>query len=542
MAQLRYQDRDILSREGESVLDALLRQRVDIPFSCRSGACHVCLQRCAKGKIPPVAQHGLRSELVEQGYFLACQCVPIEDMEIAPPSGLYTTTLLASKQMLSPNVCKLLIEPPSNFVYFAGQFINLRRADGLVRSYSLASIPGEDYFLEIHVQRKNAGLMSNWILDELKEGDELEIEGPSGECYYKEEAQGHPLLLIATGTGLSPIIGIVRDALFKQHLDEIHLYHGARASDRFYLRETLRKMEHQHANFHYHECLSGNAKPQNGEHRGRVHDVAFAQQKDLRGWHAYLAGLTEMVDNGAQLAAKHGVKPAAIHADAFTLRDLRDTPRETDKKKQVSLDGNAAEFGMPEDRPKYPPPDPELWAALREGEVLTAVLKDFYGRIYEDKLLSSFFVGVTKQRLVEKQYSFVRQIITGEKLYFGDRPRNTHHWMIVSDELFDYRANIMLSCLREHGLAEPMVQRFHAIEEYYRRDIVKAVPIARTKGGIEVPYEGFDEIVMDVGTLCDSCEREVSAGEKVIFHVRIGKIYCSDCSSQHSHEIPSVSE
>ena len=83
--------------------------------------------------------------------------------------------------MLSPNVCKLLIEPTLTFVYHAGQFINLRRPDGLVRSYSLASLPTEDYFLEIHVQRKGDGAMSNWILDELKAGDELDIQNASGE-------------------------------------------------------------------------------------------------------------------------------------------------------------------------------------------------------------------------------------------------------------------------------------------------------------------------------------------------------------------------
>jgi len=59
-------------------------------------------------------------------------------------------------------------------------------------------------------------------------------------------------------------------------------------------------------------------------------------------------------------------------------------------------------------------------------------------------------------------------------------------------------------------------------------------------GGIEKPFEGFDEITMDVGTLCDSCTREVAPGENVIYHVRIGKIYCSDCSTQHHHEVPSA--
>jgi truncated hemoglobin YjbI len=180
----------------------------------------------------------------------------------------------------------------------------------------------------------------------------------------------------------------------------------------------------------------------------------------------------------------------------------------------------------------YPPADLELWAALQDGEMLMAVLQDFYDRVFQDPRLSSFFEGVTKQRSIEKQYSFIRQILTGEKLYFGDRPRNAHHWMVISDELFDYRANLMLDCLREHGLAEPMVQRFHEMEEFYRRDIVKSAPIAKMMGEVQLPLEGFEELIMDVGTLCDTCEREVSPGEKVIYHVRIGKIHCADCSSQ----------
>ena len=132
----------------------------------------------------------------------------------------------------------------------------------------------------------------------------------------------------------------------------------------------------------------------------------------------------------------------------------------------------------------------------------------------------------------------MRQILTGEKIYFGERPRNAHHWMVISDELFDYRENIMVTCLREHGLAEPMVQRFTQVEEFYRKDIVKSKPFPRMMGDVELPLDGFDELVMDVGTLCDSCGREVASGEKVIYHVRIGKIYCSDCSSQHHHEVP----
>ncbi len=529
MPTLKYEGRQVVSREGESVLDAFLRQGVTIPFSCRNGICHVCLQRCVDGAVPPVAQRGLRKELRDHGYFMTCKCVPLGDMEITPPTDLYSTTLVHSKEMVSPYVCKLLLEPISGMPYRAGQFINLRRPDGLTRSYSLASLPEQDYFLELHVLRKDGGIMSNWILDELKPGDELDIQGPSGDCYYRDEARGHPLLMAATGTGISPLYGIVRDALHNQHQGEIHLYHGGRNQDRYYLRSQFRELEKLHPNFHYYECMSGTLSPPSGMLAGRVHEIALAQHGNLHGWHVFLAGLAEMVDAGERLAVKHGAEAHAIHSDAFALRDLRSGPRSAVKPAPPPQPAG--------EKPKYPPPDPELWTALSEGELLHVVLKDFYGRVFEDERLASFFDGFTRQRLIEKQFLFMRQILTGEKIYFGDQPRNTHHWMVISDDLFDYREHIMTDCLRRAGLPELMVQRFNAIEEYYREDVVKDKPFPKMIGDTEMPLEGFNELVMDVGTLCDACQREVTAGEKVIYHVRLGKIYCSDCSKPHNHAI-----
>ncbi len=530
MPILKYEGRQAVTREGENVLDAFLRQGITIPFSCRNGVCHVCLQRCVDGTVPHVAQRGLSKELRDQGYFMTCKCVPLADMEIAPPSELFSTTLVHNKEMLSPYVCKLLIEPASDTPYRAGQFINLRRKDGTTRSYSLASFPEQDYFLELHVLRKNGGIMSNWILDELQPGDEIDIQGPSGECYYRDEMRGHPLLMAATGTGIAPLYGIVRDALYHQHQGEIQLYHGGRDEDRYYLRKEFRELEKLHPNFQYHECMSGTRTPPPGILAGRVHEVALARHGNLHGWHVLLVGLAEMVDAGEQLAVRHGAEAHAIHSDAFALRDLRKEPR-----------GETRPAPAPQPagkKPKYPPPDPELWAALGEGELLHQVLRDFYGRVYQDERLASFFDGVTKQRLIEKQFLFTRQILTGESIYFGDQPRNTHHWMVISEDLFEYRSDMMRDCLRKAGLTDAMVERFMSIEEYYREDIIKDKPFPKKIGELEMPLEGFNELVMDVGTLCDVCQREVAPGEKVIYHVRLGKIYCSDCSQTNEHAVP----
>ncbi len=527
MPILKYQNRSITMREGETVLDALLRQGIEIPFSCRNGVCQVCLRRCMEGEIPPAAQRGLSPELREQDYFLACQCIPSTDMEAGPPAGIFAATLVHAKEMLAPDVCRLLLEPPPAMAYAAGQFINLRRADGLTRSYSIASVPAQDYFLELHVQRTNGGAMSNWIFDELKPGDDVAIQGASGDCRYDSSMRAQPMLMICSGTGLAPLYGILRDALQQAHAGDIHLYHASRGEARFYLRDVLHELESRHPNFHYHECLSGTAHPPPGIYGSGADEVAFARHHDLHHWQVFAAGPAELVDECERLAAMHGARPQAIHSDAFVLRDLRKAKR-----------GVTQSSDEPAETAKYPPTDPELWKALREGPLLSEILTDFYTRVYQDDKLASFFDGVTKQRLIEKQYLFMRQILTGEKIYFGDRPRNTHHWMVVSDDLFDYRSHIMKSCLRGHGLSEAMVRRYMAVEEFYRADIVKPAPIPRLVGDIERPLEGFDELVMDVGTLCDVCQREVAAGEKVIYHVRLGKIYCADCSETRRHELP----
>lgn len=520
MPYLKYQGKEIFARKDENVLDAMLRNGVDAPFSCRSGVCHICVQRCIQGEIPPLAQSGLRPELREQGYFMTCKCVPLTDMEIVPPSALFTTTLVHSKALLTPQICQLLIEPPQDFTYRAGQYILVRNPQGVVRSYSLASLPATDYFLELHIQRKTDGEMSNWIFDTLNAGDEIEIQHAEGECCYQNQTSAQPMLLIGTGTGLSPLLGVIRDALHQQHPSEIHLYHGSRSLDHLYLRNTLRELEQQHPNFHYHPCLSGSEPLPEGVHAGRADVIAFAKHPNLHDWQVYLAGLTEMVEHGQLVALELGAALSAIHTDAFSIPTLTsaDTPVQP-----ASRD--------------YPPPDPVLWKALGEGELLMAVLRDFYSRVFQDPRLSSFFEGVTKQRSIEKQYLFTRQILTGEKIYFGERPRNAHHWMVISDELFDYRSEIMVTCLREHGLSEDMVHRFRELEEFFRAAIVKSTPFARVMGDVEVPFEGFGEITLDVGSLCDVCEREVAIGEKVIYHLRLGKIYCADCSAQHPRAV-----
>lgn len=174
-------------------------------------------------------------------------------------------------------------------------------------------------------------------------------------------------------------------------------------------------------------------------------------------------------------------------------------------------------------------PDKALWDALNQDTGLREILTNFYAKVYTDPKLSVFFEGVTRERAIEKQFSFLKSIFTGEKCYFGDHPKTAHHWMVISDELFDYRENLMEKSLREYGLEEYLVSRWRSVEEVFRGAIVKSEPFELNYGGIRRPVVGYFKEKVEVGTLCDSCAGEVEAGAEVVCHVRTGKLYCVSC-------------
>jgi ferredoxin-NADP reductase/truncated hemoglobin YjbI len=526
MPRLRYQDQTLDCREDEKILDACLRQGVPLPFSCRGGTCQNCLALCVDGPVPAEAQRGLKPELVRQGYFLPCICVPTADMEIAPPrlDDLYTKAVVQSRQRLSPDVHRLLLEPYTVFLYQPGQFINIRRADGLVRSYSLASHPDEDPYLELHVKRMTNGVMSSWLCDGIAVGDTVDIQGANGDFHYGATAPDQPLLLVATGTGLAPALGVVRDAIARGHAAPIHLYHGTSRASGLYLHDTLAALAQRHASFSYHPCVSSDAEVPAGVAHCRAHLQALADHPRLQGWRVFLSGLPAMVAAAQALVREHGAAEGDVVTDPFELRDLRSTARPEHPHVEEAASAPAKEIAQPA-------PDPEIWAALDDGRLLGPILEDFYTRVFADPLLSPFFHGTTKQRAIEKVYSFLHQVFTGKKVYFGDRPRNSHHWMVISNELFDYREGLMMDSLRRHGLPGHLIERWREIEERYRPDIVKGAPWKRVVHGVEMPLDGFGTVTMEVGSVCDGCGGEICAGETVRYHLRLGTTYCPKCSS-----------
>lgn len=244
-----------------------------------------------------------------------------------------------------------------------------------------------------------------------------------------------------------------------------------------------------------------------------------------------VAWLRAEVPFGHEFEVWGPVEPDAVEVVPFSLLVSGDWALgEQDDGAVGSAPASAPDARPAHPEPEAPRPDPGLWGELDEGRRVRRVLEDFYAQVYADERLASFFDGVTIDRAIGKQYAFLQTMLTGEKVYFGERPRNAHHWMVISDELLDYRQALMVATLKKHGLSPDQIARWTRVEEHWRRDLVKSAPWPKKIGAFEFPLHGFASEMLTEGSVCDHCGSEVPSGTEVLYHVRLGKISCAACA------------
>jgi len=287
---------------------------------------------------------------------------------------LYFTAVVNRKEILSDKVCRLLIESESLTDYRPGQFINLSRPeDGLTRSYSIANRVA-DYFIEIHVQRMNNGILSNWIFDELEEGGEIEIQGANGTAIYPDDITDKKILMISSGTGLAPHIGIIKDAIDHHHEGDIYIYHGSSLVEDAYFHHQMTQLASEYSNINYFSCVATGSIPDD-MYSGHADKLATLHHSKLKNYQVFLAGSPVMVESVRSDLMLRGVPAANIYADPFDVMDLRKPTNTPDKEFKRRVEDKSSLCPMHAEI-DYPDPDPEMWAALDYGKKLNLILAD----------------------------------------------------------------------------------------------------------------------------------------------------------------------
>jgi ferredoxin-NADP reductase len=255
--------------------------------------------------------------MVARNLFLACQCFPTQDLEVALADDVIERieATVSSIERLHDEIRALHIRPSVSFKYRAGQFVRLFMDARTSRNYSLASVPSLDDDLIMHVRRVSDGRVSGWIFERVRPGDTVTISEALGDCFYVPGRPEQDMLLLGTGSGLAPLYGIVRDALNCGHRGRIHLYHGSRHASGLYLIEQLRRLAAIHPNFRYRPCISEGSA--DGYWAGTPLGVALDESPELTGWRVYLCGNPQMVEAARMQAFLAGAGSSEIFADPF---------------------------------------------------------------------------------------------------------------------------------------------------------------------------------------------------------------------------------
>ncbi|MGJ0484018.1 MAG: 2Fe-2S iron-sulfur cluster-binding protein [Methylomicrobium sp.] len=318
MFDLTIENNRFTCQPGETVLDALLREKVNIPHGCKAGVCQSCVVQSLDAKPPEKAQGDLKDTLKSTGHFLACQCHPEQPMtlRLSKEAVSFADGMVAVNEPLNRNTHLLIIKIKEAGRYKAGQFVNLQRSDGLTRSYSIANIPHASGTLEFHIRCLPEGRFSAWVHHNLKVGDSLRVSEPQGQCFYIPDRKEEGILMIGTGTGLAPLAGILADALAHNHSGPIRLFHGSRDHEDLYRIDEMRELAERHPNFSYTPCVSSGHAPA-GFTRGRANEAALAAHSSLARWRVFLCGHPDMVRTTQKQAYMKGAKLADIYCDAF---------------------------------------------------------------------------------------------------------------------------------------------------------------------------------------------------------------------------------
>jgi CDP-4-dehydro-6-deoxyglucose reductase len=222
-------------------------------------------------------------------------------------------TRINSLELLSEDIMqvKLRVPPSSNFVFLEGQFIDIIGPNSIRRSYSIASISSNKEIILL-IKRVKNGEFSNYWFNKAKSNDLLRIEGPKGTFFLRDRAK--PLVFLATGTGIAPIISILdrldSDPDFNQ-TEGISLFWGNRVQQDFVWKSNFKKI-----NVDFHPIISRKEDDWKGE-IGHVQDVALRISDNIRKINVYACGASEMINSAKASFVKSGLNENDFYSDAF---------------------------------------------------------------------------------------------------------------------------------------------------------------------------------------------------------------------------------
>lgn len=307
---------------GQNLLEVLNANGVPVSYSCMSGRCGTCRCKVIEGDVRDSGPETGRPPVNGERYVLACQSVlnesctieiPEMDEVVVHPARIVKGTVVSIEEA-THDIRKIRVKLAKPLSFSPGQYATLQFTPEHIRPYSMAGLPDDDE-MEFQIRKVPGGRVTEYVFDHLAVGSAIRISGPLGTAYLRRKHTG-PMLCVGGGTGLAPVLSIVRGALAAAMNNPIHLYFGVRSAQDLYDVERLQDLAARHPHVRVHIVVAVGEAPA-GMRSGLVTDAIEADLANLAGWRAYLCGAPAMVEALSLLTSRLGLDPNHVHADAF---------------------------------------------------------------------------------------------------------------------------------------------------------------------------------------------------------------------------------
>jgi CDP-4-dehydro-6-deoxyglucose reductase len=346
MATIRLQPegQEIDCGPEQSVLRALEQAGYPLPSDCRAGTCGTCKAKLAAGEIemgtylPMALPEGDK----DAGYRLTCIGTPATDVveieygeaqdragelpvELFPPQE-NVDTILVDKIDRTPEILELRLRPVGDRLrYWPGQYVEIHAPTGETRPYSIANAPRPDGEMAFHVALTKGGAVSTWLHEQAGFGTRVRISGPYGTFVGDPDETG-PVLCIAGGSGLAPIMALADAALRRGYDDPVTLLFSARTEADIYARGLLTYWQAQFPNFEFVTTLTQQDDDESAQLHGRIPQVIDEVTPDLSAHQVFIAGSPDFVEACTASAHDHDAREERIHAENYFPQARDDNP------------------------------------------------------------------------------------------------------------------------------------------------------------------------------------------------------------------------
>jgi len=241
----------------------------------------------------------------------------------AVPIRWQTATVIA-RAPRTPGITSFFVRPDQPFTWRAGQHVDIRLTaeDGYraIRSYSIASLPAADGAVELAIDRLFDGEVSPWFHDVAAPGDKVEIKGPLGGHFVWDVEEGGPLLLVGGGSGLVPLMAMVRRRAQAGTRAPMHLLLSARTLQDVLFYEELSELGRRGDGFGFTLALT-RAQPRRAQDFARRIDDAIMAEVLGRvpEWpkRVFICGTNGFVNVAADGAQAAGVAADIIRTERY---------------------------------------------------------------------------------------------------------------------------------------------------------------------------------------------------------------------------------